>query len=209
LSDDELRQIRLKLNAAGVRLLTYYIQDIPEDEAGCRRIFEFGRKLGIETFMAEPKLEALDTIERFCDLYDIKVALHNHDRKASPHYWNPEGILKACEGRSPRLGACADLGYWMRDGIDPIMAVNQLKDRLITVQMHDLNERGPAGHDVPWGRGAGEAEAFIKETRRLGVRPTMWGLEYSHNFLQSLPEIAECVEFFNRVSLEIEPEGTP
>ena len=37
LTDDELRQIRFKLDAAGVRLLTYYIQDIPGDEAGCRQ----------------------------------------------------------------------------------------------------------------------------------------------------------------------------
>ena len=51
LSDDEIRQVRFKLDAAGLRLLTYYIQDIPGDEAGCRKIFEFGRKLGIETFM--------------------------------------------------------------------------------------------------------------------------------------------------------------
>ena len=208
LSDDELRQIRMKLDTAGVRLLTYYIQDIPGDEAGCRKVFEFGRKIGIETFMTEPKLEALDTIERFCDQYDIKVALHNHDQKASPNYWNPEGIMKACQGRSKRLGACADIGYWMRGGIDPVAAVNKLKDRLITVQMHDLNELSPTGHDVPWGSGVGKTEEFIKEMHRLGVKPTMWGLEYSYNFLESLPEVTKCVEFFNRVSLEVESGGT-
>ena len=53
LTDDELKQIRLKLDAAGIRLLTYYIQSIPGDEAGCRKVFEFGRKIGIETFMSE------------------------------------------------------------------------------------------------------------------------------------------------------------
>ena len=54
LTDDELKQIRLKLDAAGVRMLTYYIHNIPGDAAGCRKIFEFGRKIGIETFMSEP-----------------------------------------------------------------------------------------------------------------------------------------------------------
>ncbi len=53
LCEDELRQVRLKLDAAGVRMLTYFIQDIPGDEAGCRKVFEFGRKIGIETFMSE------------------------------------------------------------------------------------------------------------------------------------------------------------
>ena len=207
LSDDELRQIRLKLDAAGVRLLTYYIQDIPGDEAGCRKVFEFGRKLGIETFMSEPKLDALDTVGKFCDEYGINVALHNHDPKASPVYWNPEGILKACEGRSKRLGACADLGYWMRAGIDPVKAVGLLKERLITVQMHDLNELSPQGHDVPWGSGVGKTEQFIKEVHRLGLKPTMWGLEYAYNWLESMPEIAKSVEFFNGVSLQLEKEA--
>jgi sugar phosphate isomerase/epimerase len=203
LTDDELRQIRLKLDAAAVRLLTYYIHDIPGDEAGCRKVFEFGRKIGVETFMSEPKLEALDTIERFCDKYDIKVALHNHDQKASPNYWNPEGILKACQGRSKRLGACADFGYWMRSGIDLVQGVNTLRDRLITVQMHDLNESSSTGHDVPWGAGVGKTEQIIKEIHRLGLKPTMWGLEYSYNFLESIPEVTKSIEFFNTVSLRL------
>ncbi len=203
LTDNELKQIRLKLDAAGVRLLTYYFHDIPGDEAGCRKVFEFARKIGIETFMSEPAGEALDTIENFCDEYDIKVALHNHDKKASPLYWHPEGILKACRGRSKRIGACADLGYWMRSGIDPIEAVNMLKDRLITVQMHDLHELSPEGHDVPWGTGAGNSEKFIKEVHRLGIKPTMFGLEYSYNWYESMPDVTRCIEFFNKVSTQL------
>jgi type 1 glutamine amidotransferase/sugar phosphate isomerase/epimerase len=203
LTDEELRAIRLKLDDAGVRLLTFYLQDIPGDEAGCRRVFEFGRKLGIETFISEPALEALDTIERFADEYGICVAIHNHDAKSSPHYWHPEGVLKAVAGRSPRLGACADLGYWMRAGIDPVEGIRVLGDRLITLQMHDLNVLGPEGHDVPWGTGAGRSEAVFRELRRLGLQPVMIGLEYSHNFLESMPEVARCVEFFNDLCLQL------
>jgi type 1 glutamine amidotransferase/sugar phosphate isomerase/epimerase len=202
LSDDELRQVRLKLDAAGVRMLTYYIQNIPGDEAGCRKVFEFGRKIGIETFMSEPKPEALGTVEKFCDAYDINVALHNHDAKASPVYWQPAGILKACEGRSKRLGACADLGYWMRSGIDPVQAVQQLKERLITVHMHDLHAPGADGHDVPWGTGVGHSEAFLKQLHQLGIRPTMFGIEYAYNWMESMPEVAQCITFFNQLSLQ-------
>ena len=203
LNDDELKQIRLKLDSAGVRLLTYYFHQIPGDEPGCRKVFEFGRKIGIETFMSEPDPEALDTIEKFCDEYDINVAIHNHDRKASPHYWHPKGILKVCQGRSKRIGACGDLGYWMRSGIDPIEAVKTLKDRLITVQMHDLHELSPEGHDVPWGTGAGKTEQFIREMHHLGIKPTMFGLEYSYNWSGSMPEIAQCIDFFNKMSIQL------
>ncbi|MCP4610770.1 MAG: hypothetical protein GY845_18840 [Planctomycetes bacterium] len=203
LTDDELKQIRLKLDSAGIRLLTYYFHNIPGDEAGCREVFEFGRKIGIETFMTEPLPEALDTIEKFCGEYDINVALHNHDQKASPKYWHPEGIMEVCRGRSKRIGACGDMGYWIRSGIDPVKALNTLKNRLITVQMHDLNEISPEGHDVSWGSGAGRTEQFIKEIHRLGIRPTMFGLEYSYNWFESMPDIAQCIDFFNKVSMKL------
>ena len=203
LTDDELKQIRLKLDSAGVRMLTYYYHDIPGDEVGCRKVFEFGRKIGIETFMSEPAVDALDTIEKFCEEYDINVAIHNHDQKASPVYWNPEAIMKVCRGRSKRIGACGDMGYWMRSGIDPIKALNILGDRLITIQMHDLHDITPEGHDVPWGTGAGKTKEFIEEIHRLGIRPTMFGLEYSYNWLESMPEITQCIDFFNKMSMEL------
>jgi type 1 glutamine amidotransferase/sugar phosphate isomerase/epimerase len=203
LTDDELKQIRLKLDSAGVHLLTYYIHNIPGDVTGCRKVFEFGKKIGIETFMSEPAIDALDTIEKFCDEYDINVAIHNHDQKASPVYWNPEGIMKVCRGRSKRIGACGDMGYWMRSGIDPVKALNTLRDRLITIQMHDLNELSPEGHDVPWGTGTGKTKEFIEEIHRLGIRPTMFGLEYSYNWYESMLEIAKCIDFFNKISIHL------
>lgn len=205
LSDDELRAIRLKLADTGVRLLTFYIQEIPGDEAGCRRVFEFGRKLGIETFMTEPKLESLDLIERLANEYGINIALHNHDQKASPHYWSPDAVLKVCEGRGSRIGAAADVGYWMRAGIDPVAGIRKLGARLITLQMHDLNEITPQGTDVPWGTGQGRSEDIFREIHRLGLKPTMIGLEYSKDFDTNSAPVAQCAEYFNQLTLKLAP----
>jgi len=205
LSDAEIEQVRMKLDAEGVRMLTYYIQDIPGDEAGCRKVFEFGRKLGIETFMTEPAVTALDTIERFCDEYGINVALHNHDRKGSPNYWSPEAILKVCKGRSKRIGAAADVGYWMRGGLDPVAGIRKLGRRLITIQMHDLHEVSPQGHDVPWGTGAAPVEKMIREMHRLKIKPTMIGLEYSLDFDANLPAVERTAAWFNELSLTVAP----
>ena len=73
--------------------------------------------------------------------------------------------------------------------------------------MHDLHARGADGHDVPWGTGVGNTEAVLKEIHRLGIRPTMFGLEYSYNWLESMPDIAKCVAFFNQVSLGLADGG--
>jgi len=69
------------------------------------------------------------------------------------------------------------------------------------VQMHDLHDKGPEGYDVPWGTGVGRTGELIAEIQRLGIRPTMFGLEYSRDWFESMPKIAECIAFFNKVSV--------
>ncbi len=202
LSDKELMQIRLKMDTAGVRMPTCFYAKIPGDEAGCRKVFEFGRKMGIETFISEPPPESLDMIERFCDEYDIKLGIHNHGPDQSPVYWRPEGILKVCKGRSKRIGACPDTGYWLRAGIDPLEGIRKLGDRLITIQPHDLSELSEKGHDVPWGTGKANFGELLQEIHRKGIKPTLIGLEYSHEYSDNMPEMAECVEFINRLKLD-------
>lgn len=203
LSSNELKQIRLKLDSSGIRLLTHYYAQIPGDEEGCRRVFEFGRKMGIETFISEPPLDALNMIERFCDAYDINLAIHNHGKDQSPYYWHPDKLLEVCNGRSRRIGSCADIGYWMRSGINPLKGLRILGKRLITIQMHDLNVLSEDGHDVPWGTGVGDTRSLLKEINRLRLKPTMFGLEYSYDWYDSMPEIVQSVDFFNSVSLQL------
>jgi type 1 glutamine amidotransferase/sugar phosphate isomerase/epimerase len=201
LSDEELTQIRMRMDAAGVRMPSCFYATIPGDEAGCRKVFEFARKMGIETLISEPPPESLDVIERFCDEYKVNLAIHNHTRKESPIYWQPEGVLGVCKGRSKRIGACPDTGYWVRSGIDPVEGVRKLGERLITIQPHDLHERSPEGHDVPWGTGKSGFEAMLREIHRLGLKPTVIGLEYSYKFEDNMAEMAECVKFMDGVKI--------
>jgi len=196
LTDAQLEQIRLKMDEAGVSMPVCFYATIPGDEAGCRKVFEFGRKMGIETFISEPPPESLDVIERFCDEYDIRLAIHNHGPDQSPLYWRPEGVLEACQGRSKRIGACPDTGYWIRAGVDPLEGLRKLGDRVIMIQAHDLNELSAEGHDVPWGTGKARFAEQIKELHRLGIKPAQFDLEYSYDFEDNMAEMAECVKFF-------------
>jgi type 1 glutamine amidotransferase/sugar phosphate isomerase/epimerase len=203
LSEDELRQVRFKLDAAGVRLLTHEVQELPGEEAGCRSVFEFARKIGVETLVASPKPEALKTVGSLCDAYNLDVALQDAAGQASGVYGNPARLLRACAGGSHHLGACADLGRWLRSGQDPVRAVQQLQDRLLVMRMHDPSRRGARGHDVAWGTGVGKTEAVLKEVQRLGIRPSLFGLPYSTRTPESVVDQAQCVGFFNGVSLKL------
>jgi sugar phosphate isomerase/epimerase len=91
----------------------------------------------------------------------------------------------------------------MRGGIDPVKGVELLKERLITLQLHDLDVAGPQGADVPWGSGAGQTEALLRKLHELRVAPVMVGLEYSRDWLENEPAIQRCIAFFNQLSLSL------
>jgi hypothetical protein len=69
--------------------------------------------------------------------------------------------------------------------------------------MHDLHELTPQGHDVPWGSGSGKSREFFEELHRHGIKPAMIGLEYSHDWFESMPKLAKSIEFFNATTLEL------
>jgi len=208
LSDAAIAAIRTKLNTAGVTLTSLYIHQLSPDESVCRRSFEFARKLGVETIISEPGPEALNLIERLCGEFGINVALHNHPQGSS-RYWHPQEVMKALEGRSPRLGACADLGHWQRSGIRPVEGLRLLGTRLLSVHVKDLDQATPDGHDVWWGTGQGDLAAALREVYRLGVHPTLFAIEYEHNWEDNRHDIAQCARFFVQQVKEIESTMAP
>ena len=198
----EMRQ-RMKqlLDESGIKVVNFGVVPLPNDEAECRRVFDFAKDMGIETLASEPPEEALDMIERLAEEYEINVAIHNHPKPS--HYWNPETVLRVTEGRSKRIGACADNGHWMRSGIEPVEALKMLEGRIISLHLKDLNQFGVReAHDVPWGTGEADMKAILKELDRQGYKGT-FSIEYEHNWENSVPEIRESVEYFNSVAEEL------
>jgi sugar phosphate isomerase/epimerase len=205
ISAEVLERVRQKLASAHVTLTSIYLHSLPGTESECRKAFEFCRQLGIETIVSEPAPESLNIIEKLCDEYRINVAIHNH-AKGSSRYWHPQEVLKVCEGRSPRLGACADLGHWQRSGIKPVEGVRLLGSRLLSFNFKDLDKPGPDGHDVPWGTGQGEVAAVLWEVHRLGLKPTIFAIEFEYHWDNNSPEMARCAAFCQRTVAEIATE---
>ena len=193
--------VKKKLADSGVRLVSYGVCGLPNNEDACRRTFDFAKDMGIETIVSEPPPDAFDVIDKLCGEYKINVALHNHPEPS--RYWNPDTVLKVCKGRSKRIGACADTGHWMRSGINPLDAVKKLEGRIISFHFKDLNKYGRQGaHDVPWGTGKADVKAILTEVHRQGLK-AVFSIEYEHNWTTSVPEIAQCVAYFDKVAAEL------
>ncbi len=193
-------EAKKKLADSDVKMVCYGVCGLSKDADASRKTFEFAKDMGIETIVSEPNFDAFDTIEKLCEEYGINVALHNHPKPS--RYWDPDTVLKACKGRSKRIGACADTGHWMRSGIEPIGALKKLQGRIVSFHFKDLNQMGRGGHDVPWGTGEGNVEGMLTEIHRQGIK-AVFSIEYEHNWLNSLPEIARSVEYFDKVAAEL------
>jgi sugar phosphate isomerase/epimerase len=199
LPDEEIERIRAKLKEAKVTLTSIYIHNIPGDEAACRRIFEFARKLGVGFIVSEPAPEALDVIEQHCDEFSIDLAIHNHPEGKS-RYWHPDEVMKVCEGRGPRIGACADTGHWLRSGLDLAEGIRTLGSRLISVHLKDLDKAAPDATDMPWGQGCGNLGDVLKTIHILRLTPRLFAVEYESNWDNNLPQLQECGEWFARTT---------
>ncbi len=216
LSDQDAAAIQKAVADKGIKLVNIGVVKLPPDEGESRKVFEFAKRRGIDTLVAEPEPAALDIVEKLCKEYNMKVAIHNHP-KPSP-YWNPDTVLEAVKGRTPLMGACADTGHWLRSGLDPVECLKKLDGRVICLHFKDLVPEEPkaqagdatkkkkaeskAMHDVPWGTGVGNVKAQMAELKRQHFHGAFC-VEYEYNWDNSVPEIAECVKFFNATCEEL------
>lgn len=194
-------EVKMRLANAGVNLVSYYSQKLTVDEKECRREFEFAKDMGIETLVGEPPPEAFDMIEAFCDEYQINMAIHNH--AAPSRYWNPDTVLEVCKGRSKRIGACCDTGHWIRSGLNAPQEIKKLGERIITFHLKEMNKFDDLkAYEVAWGTGRGDVRGMLKAVHQLGLKP-LFIIEYHRHGPNLMAELAQCVEYFDKVAAEL------
>jgi sugar phosphate isomerase/epimerase len=179
---DEMKKV---LADHGVKLVSCYLNELPNKGDVCRKKFEWGKEMGVEYFVAEPPKDAFDLLAKLCDEYDIKLAVHNHPK---PHsvYWDPQTVAEVCKDRTQRIGACADTGHWVRSGLDPVECLKKLEGRLVGFHLKDL------------------AEA-VKEVKRQGAKP-VFGIEYERELpvADRMREVAQGIANFDEMACKLE-----
>jgi len=65
--------------------LVYGVAGVPTDEKGARKTFEWAKKMGIQVLVTETTPSEM--LDKLCNEYHIKMALHNH-----PQSWPPEKV---------------------------------------------------------------------------------------------------------------------
>ncbi len=185
----------VKIKASGVVIC--------KDEAEWEQLFQFADAMGIEIITCEPEYKHLKFVDQLANKYKIDVAIHNHPKPSN--YWSPELFMKAVDGLSDRIGACADVGHWKRMGIDPVEGLKQYGSRLKSLHFKDIKEKveGEAEqHDVIWGTGIlplKDMLEVLKEEKFEGL----FSIEYEYNWDNSVPDIKKNIAYFNQVVDEL------
>ncbi len=194
-----LKQLRREASRRGVRIVAsgVYTSSNPDDWT---RFFQMAKTLKMDYVTCEPEPELWDHVEALSRQYGIQVAVHNHPRPST--YWNPDALMKLIEGRDKRIGSCADIGHWRRQGLNELECLRRVGDRLISFHFKDISSVQPEQTDIIWGKGCLQLRPILEYLRDTKFKGYL-ALEYETNWKNSVPDIRLCLQYFEQLSSEV------
>lgn len=142
------------------------VNGFDNDHQANERIFWFARMAGLRTITADPAPASFDSLEELVARFNIRIAIHNHG--PDHRYDVPDDVLDAVEGRDERIGFCADLGHYIRSGVDPVDATRQLGDRLYGIHLKDFASSGADAEETIIGEGMLDVDGFFQALKEVG-----------------------------------------
>jgi sugar phosphate isomerase/epimerase len=189
---EKRKQILKKLDEEGVTLFSFGVVGVGNTEEW-EQLFRFAKAMNIQNIISEPKPEEFDLLSTLCDKYEINLAIHNHPKPS--RYWNPDILLEAIVGQSDRIGACADIGHWVRSGLDPLECLKKLEGHVIEFHFKDLNEKGMDAHDVHWGQGISNVDEILTYLKDQNFKGAFFA-EYEYNWDDNVGDVKASAEYF-------------
>lgn len=201
MSEAQIQTVQAKLRDAGAKLVAYGVVDIGRTEASMRKVFDFARKMDIATVVCEPQDDDFGLLERLVKEYDLRIAIHNHPQPAK--YALPMTTFEHLRGRDLRIGVCADIGHWMREGLKPLECLRLLRGRILDVHFKDRTDfgTGKTAEDVAWGSGRADVRDILAELTLQDYAGYLT-MEYENEKEAATPEpaIRKSLEFVKKVT---------
>lgn len=174
--------------ASGISVPVYGVEGFGKDEAANRRKFEFGKALGVEILSADVEKDAFANVDKLCQEFNIKIAIHNHGPGA--RYDKVADTINAIKGTSALIGACVDTGHVIRSGEKPHEVITALGDRVHSLHLKDWKH---GGAEQIIGEGDMNLVAVVKALKAIQFNgPVM--LEYEEHPDNPVPHMKKGLE---------------
>jgi inosose dehydratase len=181
--------------------LAWGVQLFTKNTDANRKIFEFGKALGVKMFSADPNPDSFDSLDKLCEEYKIAIGIHPHGPwgKQSLHRWySAEVILKAVKNHHPLIGSCLDTGHLIRAAqlgkkLDPAEEIRIMDKRNFGIHLKDHDN---ARHeDVIFGKGVLDVPAVLKALRDVKFTGSI-SIEYEAHPKDPVQDVQACVQIF-------------
>lgn len=191
-SDADIEAMKSKTQSLGIKIMGHGVNPFTKDHALNRTWFEFAKKAGVRNISADPTEEAFDSLDKLCEEFQIRVAIHNHGPGA--RYDKVSDVLNAIKGHHQLIGACADLGHYIRSGEDPVRVINLLEGRLYGVHLKDFADQKSQTKGVILGKGHLDVEGVFRALRKVNFPADgCLAVEYEENPKNPLADVKECL----------------
>lgn len=198
-------QIKAVLNLCRQHQITpiaFGVERFTRDHDANRRLFEFGRQLGIRYFSADPDPDSFDSLDKLVAEFNIGIAIHPHGPagKALHRWYGSEVILPAVKSHHRLIGTCLDTGHLIRSlqppfnrKLDPAAEVRAMGARNFGLHLkdHDNDKRV----DVVFGKGCLNVLEILQALREVKFQGYL-SIEYEANENNPSPDIQACLDVF-------------
>jgi inosose dehydratase len=203
---EQIAEMNDKLEGLGLRPTAHGVNKLTKDYEANKKLFEFAKAAGFRNITADPDPDSFESLDSLVKEFDVRVAIHNHGPR---HRYNKVvDTLRAIEKHDERIGACADLGHYIRSGEKPEDVIRALKGRLYGIHLKDFAEMQDKTKGVILGKGHMNVEMTFAALHEVNFPADgALSLEYEENPEDPIAEIKECLDLARAAAEKVAPKG--
>jgi len=193
MSDASKAKLKQLLQQKGIQIVAMGVIS-PRTRDEWKKAFDLAKEFGLSYITCEPKKDQYDYIDSLAGVYGIKLAIHDHPKPDM--YWSPDSVLAAINGHS-NIGACADIGHWARNGLNPVDCLKKLAGHVYGVHLKDIKKFGQVNsEDTVVGKGVIDIAAVLQQLKDQHFKG-MLSIEHESNWYHSVPDVITTRELYD------------
>jgi len=196
---DQIKALLRLCASYDIKPIAYGVQGFTNNHEANKKIFDFGKALGIKTFSADPNPDSFDSLDKLVDEHKISIAIHPHGPAGGGklHRWySAEVIMKAVKDHHPLIGSCLDTGHLIRaeqlgKKLDPAEEIRVMGPRNFGIHLKDHDNQKRT--DVVYGKGVLDVPAVLKALKDVKFTGYM-SIEYEAHPENPSPDMKACLD---------------
>jgi inosose dehydratase len=210
-TDAQMKAAKSLLEKYRITPIAFGVEAFTKDHAANRRVFEFGRNLGIRYFSAAPTPDSFDSLDKLVAEFNIGIGIHPHgpvrNNKELDRWYSAEVIMEAVRNRHRLIGSCLDTGHLIRCNqepfnrrLDPAAQVRVMGNRNFGLHLKDHDNKRRT--DVVFGRGVLDVPAVLRALREVKFQGYI-AIEYEASPENPTADIRACLDVFKEAVRKI------